>query len=682
MVNRKSISRMFSVYLIVMFLLTGVLRVQRVQAEPLASPLYASGDFVWAKRMGATSYDRGFAIAVDSSGNVYTTGFFGDTVDFDPGAGTANLTSAGDSDIFISKLGNGGNLLWAKSMGGLNAEYGLGIAVDSSGNVYTTGAFRGTADFDPGAGIYNMTNAGLEDIFVSKLDGSGNFVWAKSMGGGDDELAYSIAVDSSGNVYTTGYFGGTIDFDPNVGGTAELTSVGVGDIFISKLDGSGSFVWAKSMGGTNYDQGYSIAVASSGNIYTTGFFYGTADFDPGAGTTNLTSMGLEDIFVSKLDGSGDFVWAKSIGGTSSDIGIDIAVDSSGSVYTTGVFKNTADFDPGAGTSNLTSMGLEDIFVSKLDGSGNFAWAKRMGGTMYDRGRGIALDSRDNVYTTGFFEGTADFDPGAGTTNLTSAGLEDIFVSKSDGSGNFVWAKSMGGTSYDIGRSIALDSSSNVYTTGSFVGTADFDPGAGTANLTSAGLEDIFVSKIHSTTFVDVPLTYWANSYIERLYNTGITGGCSVIPLNYCPDASVTRAQMAVLLLKGMHGSSYTPPAVGVSTGFTDVATDYWAAAWIKQLAAEDITSGCGAGNYCPDATVTRAQMAIFLLKAKYGSSYSPPAATGVFTDVPVGYWADKWIEQLAAEGITGGCGTGIYCPDSSVTRAQMAVFLVKTFNLP
>jgi len=167
-----------------------------------------------------------------------------------------------------------------------------------------------------------------------------------------------------------------------------------------------------------------------------------------------------------------------------------------------------------------------------------------------------------------------------------------------------------------------------------------------------------------------------------LYKAGVTGGCSVTPLNYCPDSTVTRAQMAVFLLKGMHGSSYTPPAVGAGSGFTDVATDYWAAAWIKQLAAEGITGGCGAGIYCPDATVTRAQMAIFLLKAKHGSSYSPPIATGVFTDVPVGYWADKWIEQLASEGITGGCGTGIYCPDNSVTRAQMAVFLVKTFNLP
>jgi len=184
----------------------------------------------------------------------------------------------------------------------------------------------------------------------------------------------------------------------------------------------------------------------------------------------------------------------------------------------------------------------------------------------------------------------------------------------------------------------------------------------------------------TNTFTDVPLTYWANGYIERLFAAGITGGCGVGI--YCPDATVTRAQMAVFLLKGMHGKNFIPPAVGVSTGFADVPVGYWADKWIKQLAAEGITGGCGVGIYCPDATVTRAQMAVFLLKGEHGSGYNPPAASGLFSDVPVAYWADKWIEQLAAEGVTSGCGAGIYCPDAEVTRAQMAVFLVKTFNLP
>ena len=202
-------------------------------------------------------------------------------------------------------------------------------------------------------------------------------------------------------------------------------------------------------------------------------------------------------------------------------------------------------------------------------------------------------------------------------------------------------------------------------------------GAGNGNYTSGETYTITKTWI----FGDVPASYWANSFIESLYNAGITSGCSVSPLNYCPEATVTRAQMAIFLLKGIHGSGYTPPAVGAGTGFGDVSVGYWAAAWIKQLAVEGITSGCGGGNYCPEATVTRAQMAIFLLKAEHGSGYLPPSATGVFGDVPPGSFADAWIEQLAAEGITSGCGGGNYCPNGAVTRAQMAVFLVRTFNL-
>ena len=184
------------------------------------------------------------------------------------------------------------------------------------------------------------------------------------------------------------------------------------------------------------------------------------------------------------------------------------------------------------------------------------------------------------------------------------------------------------------------------------------------------------------TFGDVPVSYWAYNFIERLYAAGITGGCGAG--NYCPESQVTRAEMAVFLERSMHGASYNPPAVGASTGFGDVSTTYWAAAWIKQLAADGITSGCGNGNYCPNASVTRAQMAVFLLRSKHGATYNPPAvgASTGFGDVPTNYWAAAWIKQLVAEGITSGCGNGNYCPESPVTRAQMAVFLVNTFNLP
>jgi hypothetical protein len=192
---------------------------------------------------------------------------------------------------------------------------------------------------------------------------------------------------------------------------------------------------------------------------------------------------------------------------------------------------------------------------------------------------------------------------------------------------------------------------------------------------------IIVNPSPGATFADVPTTYWAWSYIERLYNAGISGGCGTAPLVYCPEATVTRAQMAVFLERGMRGRSYSPPA---ATGpvFGDIPVSYWSASWVEKLYSDGITGGCGGGNYCPEATVTRAQMAVFLLRAKHGSSYSPPPATGDFADVPTSYWAASWIEQLTAEGVTSGCGGGNYCPEQPVSRAQMAVFLVRTFNLP
>ncbi len=187
-----------------------------------------------------------------------------------------------------------------------------------------------------------------------------------------------------------------------------------------------------------------------------------------------------------------------------------------------------------------------------------------------------------------------------------------------------------------------------------------------------------------TTFEDVPWDHWAWSYIEGLYNAGVTSGCSFSPKLYCPGTTVTRDQMAVFLLKAKYGSGHIPPTpTGV---FQDVPTDYWAAAWIEQLAAEGITSGCNVSPklYCPATTVTRDQMAVFLLKAEHGSGYTPPTSTGVFQDVATNHWAASWVERLAAEGITGGCSTSpkLYCPAIPVSRDQMAVFLDKTFGIP
>ncbi len=452
----------------------------------------------WAKSMGGTSNDFGVSIDIDDSGNSYITGSFNGTVDFDPGVGTNNLTSAGGVDIFVAKFDVSGNFVWAKAMGSMSDDYGYSIAVDASGNVYLTGDFMGTADFDPGVSTFNLTSAGNKDIFISKLDASGNFLWAKALGGAGDDSGNSIAIDASGNVHTTGFFNSTADFDPGVG-TYNLTIAWGGgkDIFVSKLDAFGDFVWAKALGGVGDDTGYSIAVDASGNVHTTGSYQSTADFDPGVGTYDLTCTG-QDIFISKLDASGNFVWAKtigSIGSLSDDSGNSIAVDASGNVYTIGYFMNGGDFDPGAGTFGLQSNGSQDIFISKLDASGNFLWAKSMGGTSNDFGESIAVDALGNVYTTGRFAFTADFDPGVSTYNLVGSGSMDAFTSKLDASGNFVWARKTGGSGNDQGRAIRVDASGNIYTTGFFSNTVDFDPNAGTFNLTSAGSFDIFVMKL-------------------------------------------------------------------------------------------------------------------------------------------------------------------------------------------
>lgn len=451
-------------------------------------------NFEWAKQIGGADYEQGLSIAHDVSGNIYSVGIFEGTTDFDPGPGTYNLTSAGDAEIFISKLDASGNFVWAKQLGGTSHDEGLSIAVDGSGNVYTTGFFWGTADFDPGTGTHYLTSAGGHDIFVSKLDAAGNYVWAKRMGGISIDVGNAIAVDASGNVYTTGFFWGTVDFNPGTG-TYNLTSIGTADIFVSKLDASGNFVWAKQMGGTGNNYGQAITIDASGNVYTTGWFEGLTDFDPGNGFYKLTPVGDYDIFVSKLDAAGDFVWAKKMGGAVTDVGNSIAVDAIGNVYTTGNFGGSADFDPGSGNFNLTAAGGLDIFLSKLDVSGNFVWAKRIGGTYHDVGFSIDLDATGGIYYTGYFSNSVDFDPGAGTCYLASSGSYNSFISKMDISGNFFWAYNIGSGEYNIGMSIDLDPAGFIYISGVFNGSADFNPGPGTCILTSAGYYDAYIFKM-------------------------------------------------------------------------------------------------------------------------------------------------------------------------------------------
>lgn len=217
------------------------------------------------------------------------------------------------------------------------------------------------------------------------------------------------------------------------------------EVFVSKLDSAGNFVWAKRIGSNNEDTGYGIALDIAGNVYVSGSFSTTADFDPGSGTFNLSSAGSYDAFVAKLDSGGNFTWAKRVGGTGIDIAASLALDSAGNIYTTGLFSSTnADFDPSGSVFTLASAGGTDVFIDKLDSLGNFVWAKRFGGSLADYGNGVAVDSAGNVYTTGQFSLTVDFDPSGSVFNLASTGAGDIFTTKLNSAGNFVWANRMGG----------------------------------------------------------------------------------------------------------------------------------------------------------------------------------------------------------------------------------------------
>lgn len=453
----------------------------------------------WAKKIGSAGNGSifGKAIAADAAGNVYTTGSFIDTIDFDPGS--ADYELSGYDIIFLSKLTRSGDFAWATTVAATTgAGYGSGqsVAVDAFGNVYTTGRFYGTLDFDPGDNTLSLTSHGGYDIFIMKQDSLGELIWAKTIGGGNDDIGLSLDVNANSDVFITGIFSGTVDFNPGAG-TNMISSVNAGsDIFVCKLDASGSFIWADAMGGPGEDYGTSVKAGSDGSVYTTGSFTSTADFDPAASVLNLIAVADSDIFVSKLDASGMLVWARQMGGAGSDIANSVSLDPYGNIYTTGTFNTTADFDPGAGTYNLSATGSPDVFVSKLDPAGNYVWAKRLGGADVAKGYTIAADSV-SVYTIGHFEGAVDLDPGLPVHTFTSAGQTDIFVSCLSTAGNYKWAEKMGGTNADYSFSAFVNGS--IYATGWFFGSSDFDPGSAVYNLTSPGDgPSTFVVKLGNT----------------------------------------------------------------------------------------------------------------------------------------------------------------------------------------
>lgn len=474
------------VSLFIFFVFTFILPSQiQAQTEPAVA---------WAKKFIGKFYGAdNSSMATDSSGNIYMTGEFTGTVAF--GDITLTSTSVGSSDAFVVKINPSGMVLWAEKFGGGLQDFGKGITVDDLGNVYTTGLFNGTATF---GSVTLSGESGYQNIFVVKQDSSGQVLWAEkffgsAIGGTPQFQSTSITVDTQGNLYTTGYFSdgygsGTATFG-NITLTfiTETTGNAGADIFVVKQDSSGQVLWAKNFGANNSDHagiiGRQITTDTSGNIYITGYFSGTADFE----STTLTCLSSTGgVFILKMGTSGEVLWAELFGEEEtffSSVGYGITIDTAGNVYVTGNFKG----EMTVGTDTITSIGnYNNMFLLKTDSSGTGLWAKGFGNEAI--GKNIITDDSGNIYVTGYFYGTAYFDD----ITLTSNGLFNTFILKTENSGMVEWAEQFGSTEgSNSSNHVALGLGENIYVSGLFSGTVDF----GNTSLTATGTNNIFLVKI-------------------------------------------------------------------------------------------------------------------------------------------------------------------------------------------
>jgi hypothetical protein len=360
-----------------------------------------------------------------------------------------------------------------------------------------TGSYTGTVNFGLGFGTTdNKTAVAAQDIYVTKINANGTYGWTKVLGGME---ALAITTDSSGNIYVTGFYSGTNNFALDFGTSDYIAAVGGLDAFITKINANATYGWTRSIGGTGGEIGYGVAVDLSGNVFLTGYYQATVNFGADFGTTdNKTAAGGMDIFITKINSNVSYGWTKSIGGVNNDIGLAITRSRSGNIYVTGYFMDTVNFGLDFGTTdNKTSIGYQDIFVTKINANGSYGWTKAMGGYGTDEGESITLDSSGNIYTTGFFGSWTNFGLDFGTTdNKNAAGSWDIFINKINANGSYGWTKVFGSTTSDYGYGIAIDASGNISATGFFTGIANFGLDFGTTDQkTSVGDKDIFVLRL-------------------------------------------------------------------------------------------------------------------------------------------------------------------------------------------
>lgn len=407
--------------------------------------------------------------------------------------------------LFVSKI-EAQTFQWSNTIVGLYFNGGyteiMHSAVDKNGNLYTVGGFLNQQAFN---GTVLAGSLYKNSGFVMKTSRDGNLIWVKQLSetvqNTSDCYVNNIALDTIGNLYITGKITGTIDVDGNAG-VQTLTSNGLEDIFIVKWDTAGNYIWKNSIGSVGVDIAEAIDVTKNGQeIFITGSYENTVDFDPGAGVSPLSSASAKDAFVLSLNNLGDFVWVKGIAGSNNQIGLGIDIDNNNNLYVTGSFMGTTAFAT-LGAINITSNGEADGFIAKYDhAGGNPLWVKRIGGADNDEIKCVKVDKiSNNIYVGGTFRVTVDFDPGAGIDEATSIGTAlggfnntDAFIVKLDQNGNYIWKNIHANDELLALKNIDVDIEGNIYAVGTFTGTV----------TTSHGVTNLFaayqgwVSKINS-----------------------------------------------------------------------------------------------------------------------------------------------------------------------------------------
>jgi hypothetical protein len=480
-------------------------RTNRLRLETLEARDVPAADLAYALQLTGLPATAVTRVAADPVGNLYVTGTFSGTVDLDPSAaGTANVVSKGGTDLFVAKYGYNGQLVWARSLGGTGNDSAADVAFDGAGNVFVAGTFTGAVDFDPNPLLTTtLTAPATGSAFVWKLDFEGDLFLADAVAG--TSSASALAVDPMGNIFVTGQFKGTADFNPDEQNANNLTTTNpAGAAFVWRLNSTGGYGWAKAYNSSGAIETTAIAADAAGNVYTGGRTTGTADLDPSdASKVEIVAGSSWAPFVSKLGFQGNHVWARAASTVTAVPGAPnritgLGIDSIGNVYAAGTFAGTLDFEPNPQVAvKLTSTGDSvDGFAWKLGPLGGLQWARGFGGPATETVADVSVDKAGFSYLTGTFSGTVDFDPNAGVVNLVGgSGKSAAYVMKLAPSGLLGYARSLGGgTSTARGTGVWADGAGNIYVSGGFTGTADLDPAAAVSPI-NGGTGSGFVAKL-------------------------------------------------------------------------------------------------------------------------------------------------------------------------------------------